>query len=112
MQCYLGATLKTLNLLKSKLRKRSPLGRVALQGVAKPLASVALHFDTKPSCREEHSMDQCQSRQKLSENFEHHWSIPFPGKFVWTNDPEISSKVSPCTGIGPRMALPSLVRFS
>ena len=36
-----------------------------------------------------------------------HWSIPFPGKFVWTNGPESSSKVSPCTGIGPWMALPS-----
>ena len=30
-----------------------------------------------------------------------------PGKFVWTNDPESSSKVSPYTGIGPWMALPS-----
>ena len=30
--------------------------------------------------REEHSMDQCRSRPKLSENFEGHWSIPFPGE--------------------------------
>ena len=29
-------------------------------------------------------------------------------EFVWTNGPESSSKVSPCTGIGPWMALPSL----
>ena len=41
--------------------------------------------------REEHSMDQCRSRLKLSENFERHWS-----------------KVSPYTGIGPWMALPRL----
>ena len=25
-------------------------------------------------------MDQCRSRLKLSENFERHWSIPFPGE--------------------------------
>ena len=56
--------------------------------------------------REEHSMDQYRSRLKVSENFERHWSIPFPGKFVWTNCPESSSKVSPYTGIGPWMALP------
>ena len=31
----------------------------------------------------------------------------FLGKFVWTNGPESSSKVSPYTGIGPCMALPS-----
>ena len=31
----------------------------------------------------------------------------FSGKFVWTNGPESSSKVSPVTGIGPWMALPS-----
>ena len=30
--------------------------------------------------REEHSMDQYRSRLKLSENFERHWSIPFPGE--------------------------------
>ena len=60
-------------------------------------------------------MDQCRSRLKLSENFERHWSIPFwgnsygpmigpylfLGKFVSTNGPESSSKVSPYTGIGP-----------
>ena len=66
-------------------------------------------------------MDQYRSRPKLSENFERHWSIPisgeihmdqslvhtfFLGKFVWTNGPESSSKVSPYTGIGPWMALP------
>ena len=32
----------------------------------------------------------------------------FLGKFVWTNGPESSSKVSPYTGIGPWMAFPSL----
>ena len=68
-------------------------------------------------------MDQYRSRLKLSENFERHWSIRisggkfiwttiigpylFLGKFVWTNGPESSSKVSPYTGIGPWMALPS-----
>ena len=31
----------------------------------------------------------------------------FLGKFVWTNGPENSSKVSPYTGVGPWMALPS-----
>ena len=76
------------------------------------------------------------SRPKLSENFEGHWSITFSwgnfiwtthwsipftgeisygpligpylflGKFIWTNGPESSSKVSPYTGIGPWMALP------
>ena len=30
--------------------------------------------------REENSMDQYRSRLKLSENFERHWSIPFPGE--------------------------------
>ena len=75
-----------------------------------------------PRVREEHSMDQYRSRPKLSENFEGHWSIPFPGensygpiigpylflgKFIWTNGPESSSKVSPHTGIGPWMALAS-----
>ena len=30
--------------------------------------------------REEHSMDQCRSRLKLSENFERHWSIPISGE--------------------------------
>ena len=76
----------------------------------------------KASYREEHSMDQCRSRPKLSENFERHWSILilgensygpiigpylFLGKFVWTKSPESISKVSPYTGIGPWMALPS-----
>ena len=32
----------------------------------------------------------------------------FLGKFVWTNGPETSSKVSPYTGIGPWMALHSI----
>ena len=70
-------------------------------------------------------MDQCRSRLKLSENFERHWSIRISvgkihmdqslvhtfswGEFVWTNGPESSSKVSPYTGIGPWMALPSFV---
>ena len=36
--------------------------------------------------REEHSMDPYRSRLKLSENFEHHWSIQISvGKFIWTN---------------------------
>ena len=68
-------------------------------------------------------MDQYRSRLKLSETFERHWSIRisvgifiwtpiigpylFLGKFVWTNGPESSSKVSPYTAIGPWMALPS-----
>ena len=65
---------------------------------------------------EEHSMDQCRSRFKLSENFERHWSIPISvGKFIWTNHwsipltngPETSSKVFPYTLIGPWMAIPS-----
>ena len=30
--------------------------------------------------REERSMDQYRSRPKVSENFERHWSIPFPGE--------------------------------
>ena len=71
-------------------------------------------------------MDQYRSRLKLSENFERHWSIRisgenaygpiigpylFLGKFVWTNGPESSSKVSPYIGIGPWMALPSEKHF-
>ena len=66
-------------------------------------------------------MDQYRSGLKLSENFERHWSMQIPGeihmdqslvhtfsgKFVWTNGLESSSKVSPYTGIGPWMALPS-----
>ena len=36
----------------------------------------------------------------------------FLGKFVWTNGPESSSKVSPYTGIGPWMALPSPCNFN
>ena len=35
----------------------------------------------------------------------------FLRKFVWTNGPESSSKVSPYTGIGPWIALPSLGIF-
>ena len=31
------------------------------------------------------------------------------GHFVWTNGPESSSKVSPYSGIGPWMSLPSEV---
>ena len=33
-----------------------------------------------PCCREEHYMDQCRSRLKLSENFERHWSIRISGE--------------------------------
>ena len=65
-------------------------------------------------------MDQYRSRLKLPENFEPLIHTNFKGnsygpiigpylllgKFVWTNGPESSSKVSPCTGIGPWMALP------
>ena len=66
--------------------------------------------------QEEHSMDQCRSRLKLSENCERHWSTLISGeihmdqslgKFVCTNGPESSSKVSPYTGTGSWMALPS-----
>ena len=72
--------------------------------------------------REEHSMDQYRSRLKLSENFERRWSIPFPGEihmdqsfvhtFSWGNSYgpmvlKVLLKVSPYTGIGPWMALPS-----
>ena len=32
----------------------------------------------------------------------------FLGKFVWTNGPESSSEVSPCTALGPWMALPRI----
>ena len=35
----------------------------------------------------------------------------FLGKFVWTNGPESFFKVSPYTGIGPWMALPSVLYF-
>ena len=72
-------------------------------------------------------MDQYRSRPKLSENFEaQNWGplvhtfswgnsygpiigpYLFLGKFIWTHGPESSSKVSPYTGIGPWMALPSV----
>ena len=68
-------------------------------------------------------MDQYRSRLKLSENFERrlvHTNFGgnsygpiigpylFLGKFVWTNGPESSSKVSPHTGIGPWIAIPSV----
>ena len=33
-----------------------------------------------PNFRDEHSVDQYRSRQKLSENFEHHWSIQISGE--------------------------------
>ena len=74
---------------------------------------VILGTDITQIPREEHSMDQYRSRLKLSENFEHHWSILisgefmygpiigpylFLGKFIWTNGPESSSKVPPYTG--------------
>ena len=39
------------------------------------------------------------------------WTNPlvpcFQGRYVWTNGPESSSKVSPETGVGPWTALPS-----
>ena len=68
-------------------------------------------------------MDQYRSGLKVSENFERHWSIPFPGEihmdqslvhaFSWGNSYgpmvlKVFSKVSPYTGIGPWMALPSV----
>ena len=96
--------------------------RIALITLASDSAITLARFAHQ---KEEHSMDQYRSRPKLSENFEGHWSIPFPGeihmdqslvpmnflgKFVWTNGPESSSKVSPYTGIGPWMALPSIKR--
>ena len=37
-------------------------------------------FSQGKPCREEHSMDQCRSRLKLSENFERHWSIRISGE--------------------------------
>ena len=65
-------------------------------------------------------MDQCRSGLKLSENFERHWSIPFPGE-IHMDQPLVHTfslgnsyglmilKVLlklPYTGIGPWMALP------
>ena len=44
-------------------------GSVPLQGALQPT-----------SFMEEHSMDQCRSRLKLSENFERHWSILISGE--------------------------------
>ena len=41
---------------------------------SRPCDRKLLHF------REEHSMDQCRSRLKLSENFERHWSILISGE--------------------------------
>ena len=67
-------------------------------------------------------MDQYRLRPKLSENFERHWSIQISGEihmdqslvhtFSWgssygTMVLEVLQKVSPYTGIGPWMALPS-----
>ena len=75
-------------------------------------------------CKEEHSMDQCRSRLKLSENFERHWSIQISGEIhmdqsmvhmnSWGNSYgpmvlKVLLKFPPCrayTGIGPWMALP------
>ena len=37
-------------------------------------------FASRSCYREEHSMDQCRSRLKLSENFERHWSIQISGE--------------------------------
>ena len=37
-------------------------------------------MEMKGLYREEHSMDQCRSRLKLSENFECHWSIRISGE--------------------------------
>ena len=45
-------------------------GRVGIQLASEKIAALACVV------REEHSMDQCRSRLKLSENFERHWSIP------------------------------------
>ena len=54
-------------------------------GWCRPMQEVDATFCTLPSdsnlnLGEEHSMDQCQSRPKLSENFERHWSIPISGE--------------------------------
>ena len=69
-------------------------------------------------------MDQYRSRLKLSENFERHWSIRISGEihmdqslvhtFSWGNlyGPmvlKVLLKFPPYTGIGPWMALPSLL---
>ena len=71
--------------------------------------------------REERSMDQYRSRPKLSENFEHHWSIPISGgnsygpiigPYLFLGNSygpmvlKVLQKVSPYTGNGPWMALP------
>ena len=78
----------------------------------------------KSQNKEEHSMDQCRSRLKLSEDFERYWSIRISGDihmdqslvhtFSWGNSygpigPESSSRVSPYTSIGPWMAPPSKI---
>ena len=48
-------------------------------------------FHDNDGHREEHSMDQYGSRLKLSENFEHHWSILISGEIhmdqSWTTPP-------------------------
>ena len=55
--------------------RRSERGCRMLSGLPDNIALQGASHD-----REEQSMDQYRSRQKLSENFEGHWSIPFPGE--------------------------------
>ena len=59
--------------------------------------------------REEHSMDQCQSRLKLSENFERHWSIQISGEMHM--DQSLVHTFSWGNSYGP-MVLKVLLRFS
>ena len=101
---------------------------VALQGgVAATLAGVALHCATKWSILATNNSGKSTIWTNACQNWNYqrtlsaigpydfrwkfiwtnHWSIPFLGKFVWTNGLEHFSKVSPYTGIGPRMVLPS-----
>ena len=76
-----------------KVTLKSPSGHFNDLGVS---GSVGASADHKSFCpfthsrgnhgrllhhsREEHSMDQYRSRLKVSENFEGHWSISFPGE--------------------------------
>ena len=59
--------------------------------------------------REEHSMDQCLSRLKLSENFERHWSILISGEIHM--DQSLVHTFSWGNSYGP-MVLKVLLKFS
>ena len=60
------------------------------------------------SDKEEHSMDQCRSRLKLSENFERHWSILISGEIHM--DPSLVHTFSSGKSYGP-MVLKVLLKF-